>query len=113
MDFYWTDPKAAARSPIEDATTVAGCVSLTLLRAPLVDSAYEIAQPAWLSGPVARHRLDVWTAIGLIGTTQTLDPPDALSVLRGFAYARDEPLDQVAEDLVSGRITPERLIYRS
>jgi hypothetical protein len=112
MDFYWTDPDAAAQLPIEDATTVAGCVSLTLLRVPWADSAYEIAQPAWLSAPVAQHRMDVWKAIGLIGTTQTLDPPDALSVLRGFAYAHGEPLDRVAEDLVSGRLRPERLTYR-
>jgi hypothetical protein len=112
MDFYWTDPETAAQLPIEDATTIAGCVSLTLIRAPLAESPYGIAQPAWLSGPVAQHRLDVWKAIGLIGTAQALDPADALSVLRGFAYAQGEPLDQIAEDLVSGRLTPERLLYQ-
>jgi hypothetical protein len=109
VDFYWTDPESATELPIEDATTVAEFITLILLQAPWSDSTYEVLEPEWLAATSAQHRMDVWKAIGLIGMAHAITEVDALSLVRGYAYAQDETVDEVAEDLLSGRLTPETL----
>lgn len=54
------------------------------------------------STPDIRRRLAVEVAIGMVMTTYALSTTDALDVLRGYAYARSQLLDDTAHALVTG-----------
>jgi hypothetical protein len=109
VDFYWTDPEAARELALDEAETIAQYITLLLRQAPLIDSTLDYDQPVWLDAPAAQNRMDVWKAIGLVSTAHLLTAPDALSVIRAFAYAHDESVDEVADDLLSGALAPEAI----
>ncbi len=46
----------------------------------------------------------------MIVLAHNLPAPDALAVLRGYAYAAGRTVDDVAEDLLSGRLPPRDLL---
>ncbi|QRP43008.1 GAF and ANTAR domain-containing protein [Amycolatopsis sp. FDAARGOS 1241] len=58
---------------------------------------------AWLSG-VPLHRTEVYQATGMIIGQLGVTAPVALAKLRGFAFAHDRPLDEVARDVVARRL---------
>ncbi|MDQ2838176.1 MAG: GAF domain-containing protein [Actinomycetota bacterium] len=108
VDFYGTKPDSVGDLLLDDAELVAEYITLFLLQTPFTsDSERDVAQPAWLDAPAAQHRMDVWKAIGLISVAQLLTAPDALSVIRGFAYSHDESVDEVSDKLMSGALTAE------
>lgn len=57
-----------------------------------------------------RKRLDVWAAVGIIMGAGDHDSSDALAVLRGYAYAHDLTLDQVAQELIGGTLEPDHIL---
>lgn len=65
--------------------------------------------PAWLHGPSARQRTQVWVALGVLNASLDLPAPDALARLRAYAYARDLLLDDVAEALVTRELPADQL----
>jgi hypothetical protein len=103
LDLYWLDPLGSSRLVIADAREVATHVTRVLLGAPEVPSITGARAPAWIAAPAAQRRLDVWQAVGLLNAADGLAAPDALSVLRAFAYAHDTTLDDLATELVAGR----------
>jgi hypothetical protein len=109
VDFYWTDPEASTELPLNEAETITHYITLLLRQAPMIDSTLDYDQPVWLDAPAAQNRMDVWKAIGLVSTAHLLTAPDALSVIRAFAYAHDESVDEVADDLLSGALVPEAI----
>jgi hypothetical protein len=66
---------------------------------------------SWLDGPDARRRALVWQAMGLVSITADLDAADAVAVasMRAAAIASGRVVDDVAEDLVAGRLVPSDL----
>ena len=54
----------------------------------------------------------VWEAIGKLSVDLEVSAPDALTLLRAHAYARGVTVDDVAEDLLSGRLTAADLVGR-
>lgn len=46
-------------------------------------------------------RTMVWTAIGMLGVDLDLNSPDALSVLRGYAYSHINTIDDIAQALTT------------
>ena len=67
---------------------------------------------AWLNGPAAQNRRIVWVAIGMTMAQQDLNSPDALAVLRSYAYSHDRMLDDLCADLAFGRMPIEDLEAR-
>ena len=59
--------------------------------------------PEWYEDVTAR-RQDVWVATGMVMGREHQPGGDALSVLRGYAYSNERTLDDVADDLVHGRL---------
>jgi hypothetical protein len=59
--------------------------------------------PEWYSDVTSR-RQDVWVAIGMVMGRRHQPGGDALAVLRGYAYSHDRSLDDVAADLIDGRL---------
>ena len=64
--------------------------------------------PAWYREVTAR-RHHVWVAIGMVVGRGRRPTHDALDVLRGHAYALEVTLDELADDLVEGRLTLDDL----
>jgi len=65
--------------------------------------------PRWLHGPAAKRRARVWEAMGMITLALELDAAAALAVVRATAYATDRTVDDVAADVLDGRVKPDEL----
>jgi hypothetical protein len=69
----------------------------------------EATGPDWLYGPAPRRRAAVWEATGKLGADLAIGAPAALALMRANAYARGRSVDDVAADLLSGRLSSEEL----
>lgn len=66
--------------------------------------------PGWLHGPAPRQRAAVWEAMGKVGVELGVGATTALDLLRGAAYAAGRTVDDVAADLLSGRLDAGDLV---
>ncbi|MFW3172770.1 hypothetical protein [Geodermatophilus sp. CPCC 206100] len=108
LDLYVRDPAALTRLPREEVTAV---VTRTGAELALTVTGPEFPDDGsgWLDTPDARRRTQVWQAMGLVGVEFDLDGPDAIAVMQGAALASGRVVDDVAEELVTGRVTPGEL----
>nr|WP_276612131.1 GAF and ANTAR domain-containing protein [Kineococcus vitellinus] len=114
LDLYSTGPRFAASFEVAAAQVVAGLVhEQLLLTAAGVDPDDPSAGPAWQDAPGARHRRGVWAAVGLSCAVLGLRGTDALALLRARAYGSGQPLEEVAEAIVTGRVPVEVLRERT
>jgi hypothetical protein len=60
--------------------------------------------PGWLHGPAPRRRAAVWEAMGKVSIDLEIGVPAALVLLRAAAYGSNRTTDDVAADLLSGRL---------
>jgi hypothetical protein len=65
--------------------------------------------PAWSDTPDAQRRGRLWMAVGMLMLALEARASDALAVLRGYAYAAGRTADDLAMDLVEGRLQPDQL----
>jgi hypothetical protein len=65
--------------------------------------------PRWWDSPDARLRAGVWQATGMLSVVLGMDVVAALAVLRAHAFAAGRVVDDVAADLVAGRMDPATL----
>jgi hypothetical protein len=65
--------------------------------------------PSWADTPDERRRGGLWMAVGMLMLALKALAPDALAVLRAYAYAAGRTADDVAIDLVERRLQPEQL----
>ena len=63
----------------------------------------------WLESPDAQRRANVWQAMGLVGISFGLDAADAIATMRASAISGGRVVDDVAEDIVAGRLVPADL----
>ncbi len=63
----------------------------------------------WLDLPLAKTRTVVWQAMGMATVELAQDPADALALLRSYAYGNNRLLDDVAADIVAGRLPLHQL----
>ena len=109
IDLYYQQPQLAlTRQHCQDINAAIDTINELLaagsgLQDPLLPG------PVWLNNEPARARSLVWTAIGLIGVDLDLNSPDALSVLRGYAYSHHTTIDDVARRLSTRELPVEAL----
>jgi hypothetical protein len=109
LDLYLTHPVGVVALDAFDALATASLVSDLLAHAAAWSTWTEDEGPAWMSSPLAQQRSRVWLAMGMVSEALHLPIPDALAVLRSVAYATDRVLDDVAQDIASGHLDPQRL----
>ncbi|MGY1715775.1 hypothetical protein ACI78R_15040 [Geodermatophilus sp. SYSU D01106] len=63
----------------------------------------------WWDSPDARRRNRVWQATGVASVALDLDVVDTLTVLRAHAFATGRVVDDLAGDIVDGRMDPGEL----
>ena len=109
MDLYLTDPGGPATVDVLEARHVAELVSDHLSLAADWSVWTPTEPPTWADTPAARRRGELWMAVGMLAVALRVPDADALALLRGYAYAAGRTADDVAADLVEGRLLPEHL----
>ncbi|MGY1642627.1 hypothetical protein ACI782_16080 [Geodermatophilus sp. SYSU D00703] len=109
IDLYSADPGGATAVDVFEARCVAELVAGELEAAADWSVWTPTEMPTWSDTPDARRRGRVWTAVGMLILALKAPAPDALAVLRGYAYAAGRTADDVAIDLVEQRLRPEQL----
>ena len=69
----------------------------------LHDAEVFAARPEWYETTAGR-RHNVWVAIGMVMATRPTRTRDALSLMRAHAYTQERSLDDLAADIVAGRL---------
>lgn len=113
VDLYLLEPAGLTGSGPEEAAAVAARMGRALTEAAIFTAEAQSARPAVVRGVAgsapAAARIQVWRAMGLMNLTLELSAPDALAVLRARAYSTDRLVDELADDIVAGRLDPKAL----
>jgi hypothetical protein len=104
---YFTDETAVPALDVFTAVAVGELVTAALTEAAVWSDWPAERGPDWLHGPEARRRAAVLRAAGRAAMVLDTDPASALSLLRAAAYAGGRTVEDVAEDLETGRLRLE------
>ncbi|MCW2696019.1 MAG: hypothetical protein JWR62_1104 [Modestobacter sp.] len=104
IDLYFRRPDDVPVLDVFAAMTVGELVTAALAEAAVWSSWTETEGPHWLQSPSALHRAGVWAAMSLIGVALDVQVDQALAVLRAQAYASGRTVDDLAADVVAGRV---------
>ncbi|RBY82859.1 hypothetical protein DQ238_02260 [Geodermatophilus sp. TF02-6] len=108
LDLYVRDPAALVLLDRAEVEAVASCTTHELA-VTVTGPEFPDDGSGWLDGPDARRRAQVWQAMGLVGIAFDLDGPDAIATMQAAALASGRVVDDIAEDIVTGRLTPQDL----
>ncbi len=109
IDLFFEDPDAVAELDVFEALAVGELVTLALSDATVWSAWTPDAGPEWLHGPAPQRRAAVWEAMGKVAIDLEIGVETALDLMRSAAYAAGRTVDDVAEDLLSGRFRPADL----
>jgi hypothetical protein len=109
IDLFFVDPDRVTDLEVFDAMAVGELVATTLSAAAVWSTWSADRGPEWLHGPTPQRRAAVWEAMGRLSLTLGGDSASALALLRATAYAADRSVDDVAADLLDGRLSLEQL----
>lgn len=108
LDLYVRDPAGLTsldRADVEEVARVTTQeLAVTVSGAEFPDDGSD-----WLEGPDAQRRANVWQAMGLVGISFGLDAEDAIATMRASAIAAGRVVDDIAADIVAGRLVPADL----
>ena len=111
LDLYATDPRLSDRldlAEVEERVAAPAAALLTTCVEQLRDIENQAATPEWYQSASGR-RHDVWVAVGMVMAVRPGRTRDALSLLRAHAYTQGRSLDDLAADVVDGRLPPTDL----
>jgi hypothetical protein len=104
MDLYVVREEDLPAVDVFEALAVGDLVTSVLSESAVWSEWTPGRGPEWLRGPAARRRAVVWEAVGLVGLALDVDGPIALDLMRASAYGEERPVEDVAADLVAGRL---------
>lgn len=105
IDLYFRTSAEVLDLDVFEALAVGELVTSALSDAAVWSQWTPAEGPEWMHGPTPQRRAAVWEAIGKLSVELELGAQDALSVIRAHAYAAGVTVDDVAADLLSGRLT--------
>ena len=109
LDLFFEDQGRVTGLEVFEAIAVAELVSSALNDAAVWSTWEQARGPHWLHGPTPARRAAVWEAMGKLALHLDIDVPEALSLIRGRAYATGRSADDVAADLLEGHLAAEDL----
>jgi hypothetical protein len=104
VDLYFRRSDDVLELDVFEALAVGQLVTSTLSDAAVWSSWTPEDGPEWLQGPVPRRRAAVWEAMGRLSVDLELGAEAALALLRARAYGSGRTVDDVAAELLSGRV---------
>ena len=104
IDLYFERSDDVLDLDVFEALAVGELVSSALNDAAVWSTWSAADGPAWLHGPTPRRRAAVWEAMGKVGVDLEIGAPAALALMRSRAYGAGRTVDDVAADLLSGRL---------
>ncbi|MGY1787774.1 hypothetical protein [Geodermatophilus sp. SYSU D00698] len=107
VDLYARELATLTGVPRDDVEAVVVCLTEELVRA--AGGVADEGGARWWDAPDARRRSRVWQATGLATVALGLDVVDTLAVLRAHAFATGRVVDDLADDIVEGRLDPATL----
>lgn len=107
VDLYAREPDTLTGVPRDDVESALLVLTEELVRSSGAAPVDEGAR--WWDSPDARRRSRVWQATGVAAVALGLDVVDTLTVLRAHAFATGRVVDDVAGDIVEGRLDPASL----
>src|SRR5947209_8071710 len=110
INLYFRDEDAVPRLDVFEAMAVGDLVTTELSEAAVWSTWSPSRGPAWMHSPSAERRAAVWRALGVVGLALEMEPATALELLRATARATGSTVDDVAADLLSGRLVPAGLL---
>ncbi len=109
MDLFFTDESTVPELDVFEAMAVGDLTCAALGDAAVWAPWSPHGGPAWRHGPTARRRARVWPAIGRVAMAQQVSAPAALDVLRSVARSTGHTVDDLAGDVLAGRVDPAAL----
>jgi hypothetical protein len=104
VDLYFGRDDAVPELDVFEAMAVGDLVT-SRLSDTAVWSTWEADRgPDFLHGPAARRRAAVWEATGLVSLALDVEEAAALAALRATAYASGRVVDDLAADVLAGRL---------
>ncbi len=104
IDLYFRRSEDVADLEVFEALAVGELVTSALSDAAVWSSWSPAEGPEWLRGPEPRRRTAVWEAMGRVSIELDVDIPAALDLLRAAASASGRTTEDVAADLLAGRL---------
>jgi hypothetical protein len=108
LDLYQCDPEELTRLDRDEVEAVVERLTVRLADG-LLGSGDPRTSGGWWTGPDAQRRTRVWQAMGMVTVLRDLEPADSLQVLKAHAFATGRVVDDVAADLLAGRLDPATL----
>lgn len=108
LDLYLYDSGDVRALGLAESLTVTAALS-DAFAAAMAAEPHTADGPAWLDAPSAGRRALVWQAVGFVNVGLQLTGPDALALLRAYAYGHDRDLDDVAETVLERRLSLTQL----
>jgi hypothetical protein len=99
LNLYNVSPGALSDDQFADALAVAHVASRTVLGWQSVAGPGSLA---WQLAHIPMHRAVVHQAAGMVSVQATVSVPDAVVMLRAYAFAEDRPITDVAAAVVNG-----------
>jgi hypothetical protein len=112
VDLFFVDENRVTDLEVFDAMAVGELVASALSEAAVWSTWDADRGPEWLHGPAPARRAAVWEAMGKLSMALDGDTATALALLRAFAYASGRSVDEVAADLLDGRLDAAQLSGR-
>jgi hypothetical protein len=109
IDLYFRTSAEVLDLEVFEAMAVGELVTSALSDAAVWSEWTPAEGPEWMHGPVPQRRAAVWEAIGKLSVELELGAQDALTLIRAHAYGAGVTVDDVAADLLSGRLTAVEL----
>jgi len=106
IDLFFRRSADVPRLDVFEALAVGELVSSALSDASVWSAWAPTDGPEWLHGPAPRRRAAVWEAMGKVGVDLEVGASAALALLRARAYGSGRTVDDVAADLLAGRLRP-------
>ena len=98
---YRTTPGPLTDQQLIDAWVFADAITLVLLNASALDPP---TAPRWVLGSAGLERARIHQATGMISVQLAVSLAEALVRLRAYAFSSERPIDDVAADVVAGRL---------
>jgi hypothetical protein len=104
IDLFFRHSNQVLSLDVFDALAVGELVTSALSDAAVWSDWSPAQGPEWLHGPAPRRRAAVWEAMGGVSVQLGVSAPEALALLRAHAYEAGRTVDDVAGELLSGRL---------